>query len=287
MQDLAAYFYQHVILAYHHYTEVKNDPVMGDNRDRREAINAAVALYHLREHIPAPFQKSRAKLAGKCPDYDLLGDIVNAAKHKRLTRGAPQVARADDIYEIMVCTKYQDEQGEYEHCEKVVEVKLRNGSTRDIYVVLTNVMNMWFEELHQIGVIEERHPLESKNQGIVLRDSATSIDLSMTKDIQWKQQVRLQRYNYESNEFELVDLSNYDKIAFTIRQLPTFELELIDDSGQKTTREVQLTPDEAKTLQSIADEADRYSFLWKVAVNQGIVANMVEEHNNSLSDAEG
>lgn len=278
MQDLAAYFYQHVFLAYHHYAEVKNDQVMGDNRDRREAINAGAALYHLREHIPAPFRKSRAKLAAKCPDYDLLGDIVNAAKHKQLTRGTPQVVRADEIYEIMVCTKYQDDQGEYEHCEKVVEVKLIDGSTRDIYVVLTNVVNMWFEELHQIGAIEERRPLESRKQEIVLRDSATSIDLSITKGIQWKQRMGFQRFNFETNEVEPVGLSDYEEIVFTVREPQTFELQLHDEAGLGVTTDVTLTPEQLRMLRAMGNQKEQDEYLWQIALDKGIVAQMLSEH---------
>jgi hypothetical protein len=85
MQELAAYFYQSVFLAYHRYKQVKNDHEMGDNKDRREALDAGVALYHLREHIPQKIKKSRGQLAALCTDYDLLGDIVNATKHKVLT----------------------------------------------------------------------------------------------------------------------------------------------------------------------------------------------------------
>jgi len=66
MEELAAYFYQHVFLAYHQYRQVKNDQMMGDNKDRREAIDAAIALYHLREHIPQQLRKSRAQLAALC-----------------------------------------------------------------------------------------------------------------------------------------------------------------------------------------------------------------------------
>lgn len=235
MEELAAYFYQHVFLAYHRYRQVKNDHLMGDNKDRREAIDAAVALYHMREHVPRPFRKSRAQLAALCSDYDLLGDIVNAAKHNVLTRGTPQVAGADSIYERLVCTRYKDQDGEYDHDEKIVEVQLIDGSTRDIYEILTNVVNMWFDELHRIGAIDQRQPIPLHRQDLVSRKDACSVALQLTQGIQWKQCFRFQRYNYESNEIEAVDLSDAEDIIFTVRKPQTFEVQLGDDSGLKLT----------------------------------------------------
>ncbi len=287
MEDLAAYFYQNTFLAYHQYVQVKNDRLMGEDKDLREAINAAVALYHFREHIPPPFQKSRAQLAVQCPDYDLLGDIVNAAKHNVLTHGTPQVVRADSIYQIMVCTKYKDQHGEYDHCKKVVEVKLVDGSTRDVYEVLTNVINMWFDELHQIGAIDQRLPIQLQKQDIVTRENASNVDLQITQGIQWKQHMRFQQYNYETNEIEAVDLSDAENIVFTVRKPQTFELQLGDDSGLKATKQVQLTREQAGKLEQIEDANQRSQYLWEVAVSQGIVDQMIAEYQSTLKDGEG
>jgi hypothetical protein len=284
MQELAAYFYQHVFLAYHRYRQVKNDGEMGDNKDRREAIDAAVALYHMREHVPQPFRKSRAQLAALCSDYDLLGDIVNASKHNVLTRGTPQVAGADSIYERLVCTRYKDQDGEYDHQEKIVEVELVDGSKRDIYEILTNVVNMWFDELHRIGAIDQRQPIRLKRQELVSREDASSVALQMTQGIRWQQHFRFQQYNYESNEIEPIDLSDTENIIFTARKPPTFEVEMGDASGLKFAKEVELTPEQVRELEEIDDPNQRNRHLLKIAASQGVLEQMITEYQDAKSE---
>jgi hypothetical protein len=204
MSELAAYFYEHVFLAYDRYKKAKNDHTMGNNKDRREAINAAVALYHLREHIPQSLNKSRSQLAALCPDYDLLGDIVNASKHGVVTRGTPHVTRLDAIQEILVSTKFSDQDGEYANDEKMVEVELVDGSKRDIYEILTNVINMWLDELHQIGAIDQQPPIQLNRQSLVTRENAHGVSLQITTGIRWGKSLRLQK-SIPVNEFQTVE----------------------------------------------------------------------------------
>jgi hypothetical protein len=283
MEELAAYFYQHVFLAYHRYRQAKNDGEMGDNKDRREAIDAAVALYHLREHIPQRFRKSRAQLAALCPDYDLLGDTVNAAKHNVLRRGTPQVVAADNIREILVCTRFRDQDGEYDHQDKIVEVELVDGSKRDIYEILTNVVNMWFDELHRIAAID-RQPIQLKRQELVSREDASSVALQMTQGIRWQQHFRFQQYNYESNEIEPVDLSDRKDIIFTVRKPPTFEVEMGDASGPKSAKEVELTPEQVRELEQIDDPNQRNQYLLEIAASQGVLEQMITEYQDAQNE---
>ena len=105
--DLAAFFYENVVAAFTDYSKIRQNDPYGRSRDIRAAIDTATSLYHLREHIPAQYRKSRSEVAKLCPDYDLLGDVANAAKHDDLTRGKPQIKSADDIYELTVITRYE------------------------------------------------------------------------------------------------------------------------------------------------------------------------------------
>src|SRR6516165_8581907 len=150
--DLAAFFYENVVAAFTDYSKTRQSDPYGRSRDIRAAIDAATSLYHLREHIPSQYRKSRSEVAKLCPDYDLLGDVANAAKHDDLTRGTPQINSADDIYEMNVITLYEDCDGEYSDAQKLVMVKLNNGTERDLFEVLTNVINFWGHELESFGV---------------------------------------------------------------------------------------------------------------------------------------
>ncbi|HUS70192.1 MAG TPA: hypothetical protein VM075_05365 [Anaerolineae bacterium] len=283
MEELAAYFYEHVFLAYHRYRLTKNDGEMGDNKDRREAIDAAVALYHLREYIPEPFRRSRAELAALCPDYHLVGDIANAAKHNVLTRGTPQVAGADRIREILVSTRFRDQEGEYDNQEKIVEVELTDGSKRDVYEILTNVVNMWFDELHRIGAID-RQPIQLKRQTLVSRADASSVVLRMTQGFRWRQHFQLQQYNYESDRIDPVDLSDAEEIIFTVREPPTFEVELHDASGLTLAKKVELTPEQVKELDQIHGADQRNEYLLAIAASQGVLEQMITEYQQAENE---
>lgn len=186
--DLAAYFYENVVTAYMQFKEAREKPVAGRSTDLRLAINAATSLYHLREHLPQQNAKTRKSLSLLCPDYDLLGDIVNASKHKEVTRGTPQVISADSIYEEVVCTEYLDEKGKYMHCEKAVMIDLVDGTKRDIFEILTNVINMWFSELNNIGAIPAKKQFSLSQTSIPPRSTESGIpqlDLVMMQGVRF------------------------------------------------------------------------------------------------------
>ncbi len=119
--DLAAYFHENVVSSYVAYLEVRNNESFGISKNLRAVIIAATALFHLREHVPAPHKKSRSAVAKACPDYNILGDVVNVSKHRALDRGQPQFKTAEDVYEITVITQYEDENGPYSDGRKRAE----------------------------------------------------------------------------------------------------------------------------------------------------------------------
>ncbi|MCK7554055.1 hypothetical protein MKQ70_03125 [Chitinophaga sedimenti] len=114
--DLKTFFYENVILPYKNFLKVKANSVSGENIDRTAGLQAAIALYHFREHLPAEMRQSHASLMHKCADYGLLGDIVNLTKHnERKSASTPKILSMHDIIEIIISTEYQDEQGPYHH----------------------------------------------------------------------------------------------------------------------------------------------------------------------------
>ncbi len=142
--DLVAYYHENVVSAFLEYKERSNDGVAGRSRDLRGALTAATALFHLREHLPMSGSLSRAEVELACPDYAIVGDAVNAAKHKSLTggtpHGAPLVSDAVNLVEQLVITEYEDETGPYQYAQKKVVVKLIDGSERNLLQILTNVI---------------------------------------------------------------------------------------------------------------------------------------------------
>lgn len=157
--DLAGYFYENVVSSFEDYLTVKRSGKSGCSKDIRAAMNAASALFHLREHLPSGNGLSRKEAEGLCGDYAVLGDIVNASKHNSIAsntpHGAPLVASAADSYEVVIITQYEDQDGVYRFVEKVVDVRLTDGTIRNMHEVLTNVMNFWQTHLHSIGIVNK------------------------------------------------------------------------------------------------------------------------------------
>lgn len=263
--DVAALFHENVVDAFKGYLESRTNGKAGRSQDLRAAINAASALYHFREHLPATFPKNRADVVAACPDYSLLGDVVNASKHKTLTRNAPQLDSAEQIEEQVVVTVYQDEQGEYSHVEKRVVLRLSSGGERDLLDILTNVMNFWQVELVSLGFISPR-PSCSTSAGPQPRPRAESndgqLDLEVIAGIRFKQVIRLQRYNYTSNQIEPVDLSGSVLECGAYTPCHKVNLTLTDKrTGRSVKRMIDLSEKETEQLLACRSDRDKQLYL--------------------------
>ena len=139
--DLAAYFYENVVSSYREYCEIRSSGSAGSSQDIRKAMVAASALFHLREHLPPQSTLTRTEVESLCADYGILGDIVNASKHGTISgaspHGAPLIASASQLEELLVLTEYEDQAGKYFFAEKRVVAKQVNGIGRDVFEVLT------------------------------------------------------------------------------------------------------------------------------------------------------
>lgn len=273
--DLAAFFYENVVAAYTEYAETRQADSAGRSVDLRMALNAATSLYHLREHVPNSERKTRKQLAQKCPDYDLLGDVVNAAKHKRLTRGNPEITTAENIYEEIVITEYRDDKGPYRRATKQVTVELDDGSKRDLFVILTNVINLWADDLHDLGVLSKRPWFTLPSQEIPPRtseDEAANLGLEVTRGVRFHPRFRLQRYNYDTGETEPIDLSD-SKVKFSVYK-PSYSADVTLDleTGESVTRTIDLSDKEALVLSELETDAEKQSFLMECLEERGLIS---------------
>src|SRR5690349_14807860 len=103
--DLLSYYNETVVAAFVEYRDSRTDGMAGRSVDLRAALAAASALYHFREHLPHPLQQN--DIIRVCADYEILGDVVNAAKHRKLDpRRHRLLIDAENIFEEIILMQY-------------------------------------------------------------------------------------------------------------------------------------------------------------------------------------
>jgi len=290
--DLAAYFHENVVLSYLEFVNSINDGSSGVSEHLRAAINAATVLYHVREHLPQGHQKSRQEVVNACPDYDLVADIVNASKHGYLTRGNPQIAKADDVQELTILTRYIDEAGEYFGTEHAVVAKLVDGSSRNVGEILVSVINYWGSEFHSLGIINNptsftysrpAHPLTREEV------EGQKNDLKMIQGVRFKQAMLFQEYNYETGTVSPIDLTG-KQVKFKIYKPPRHTLTINlehNETGNIISREVELTHDEYMKFEAIQSDQEKQEFLATIVNRSDVMEELASEakkfeHNNHI-----
>ena len=161
--DLAAYYYENVVLPFVEFRKLSGASSSGQSQDLRSALVSASSLFHLREHLPPAIRSGRtlkrSDVESLCPEYALLGDVVNASKHKTLTGGTPHgdpfITDANSLSEQILVIEYLDEEGSYRHVQKFVKIKLADGSEHNLLEVMTSVINFWERYLFSIGVLSK------------------------------------------------------------------------------------------------------------------------------------
>lgn len=230
--DFNAFYSENVIDTYIAYRDTSFNGVAGRSRDLREAIVAANALFHVREHLPAAYAMTRASVEGLCPDYALLGDLVNAAKHASITNGTPHgkplVAHASDLQEQILLIEYEDALGVYRFPQKQVQIALTNGTERNLLDVLTNVLNFWEASLAAVGVLQSprifKHDAAPRHR--TREECSTSkLNFKVVQGRRFKQAMQLLRWNTAKGLAEPVNLKG-GELRFRICR-PKLDSELV------------------------------------------------------------
>jgi hypothetical protein len=280
--DVAALFHENVTIAYQDYIRGRTSTVAGRSQDLRLAINAATAIYHFREHLPEKVRPSRTQLEKKCSDYGLLGDVVNASKHGELTQRTPRVRRANDIQEMVVLTEYMDEQGTYCDSEKIISVKLTDGSTRELGEILTTVLNFWLSELHELNILPKLNPFALPTKAKpVSRKESESPNLEMIRGVRFKQRWQLMRYDYETGSTKPIDLTG---AVGKFRIYKPAEVDLVlthDKTGKSLRRTVLLNPDELKAFDQLGSDEQKQNYLVSLVQSRKALQEMAEEAKNT------
>lgn len=216
-ENARKYAIQNVLPSYYDYFEHFQSNTWGRNQLLRKGINAAIALYHLREHLPENIRPKQDDLEKYCDDYGLLGNIANVSKHRKITRNKPRISDATQIFECMTGMYCSDEQGFYIAPQLEVFLKLDDGTERRLTEVLYNVLCMWRDLLEQLGVVNLKHPEPLRITDHVSRESATKrrSDLQLTPGEDHRFQFRILGIQ------EPIDITKWSA-QFTVSTLPEY-----------------------------------------------------------------
>ncbi len=270
--DIKAYFIENVLVLYKDYLKTRKTLKLASSNDLRTAINLSTALYHFREHIPTKIKKSRNEYVKICPDYNLLGDVVNASKHKTLDRHNPQISDASNIYEQVVSTEYKDKEGVYNYIEKTVIAELNNGEQRDLHEIIINVMNLWIQELNSTNILENypiqklksnRTPRRNKNSGM--------LNLQMMQNLRFATRFKVQRFNYKTNKIEPIDLTKENIKMNFYKQVHTVTLTFTKTDQSEINLDLDMNEAEFKQYSKYKTEKEKIEFLVEIAKERGFV----------------
>lgn len=287
--DISAYYHENVVVTYLEYRDTTKDGTSGQSRDLRRALNSAAALFHLREHLPAIGAISRAEAEKRCPDYALLGDIVNAAKHRRISsntpHGAPLVEVATSLTESLINIEYTDEEGSYRCTLKSVVAVLSNGAERYLIEVLTNVINFWESYLESIGILSNarsfkfdpliRHRTREECEN-------NRLNFEVVQGQRFKQRIQLLRFDSSTGTACPIDLTG-STAKFTIYR-PKFEVDVLlkhQTTGKELKTMVSLSHEESLILAGLKSEEERQSYVWSLPSCQAALQELAGQASNS------
>jgi len=280
--DLTAYYHENVVSSFIEYRDICNDGTAGRSRDLRAALTAASALFHLREHLPTG-SLSRADVEHLCPDYALLGDVVNASKHKALNsktpHGAPLVTDAENLGEQLMFIEYEDEAGAYRYIQKAVVVKLSDGLERNLLEILTNVINFWEGYMLTLGVLSKTRVF-THNADIRYRTrtecEANRLNFELVQGHRFHQTLRLLRFDKSTGKAK--PLSGSD-VKFRIYK-PKYDIELSlthDASGKTFKTEITLTEEESFILSHMSSDEERQAYVDGLPAAQAALQQLAVE----------
>ncbi|MCU0472971.1 MAG: hypothetical protein MUC93_06345 [Bacteroidales bacterium] len=270
------YFIENILVTYQDYVKIRNSHKIGKSNDLKTALNVATVLYHLHEHLPEEQRKDYLEYLALCPDYELLRDVVNLSKHKIITRYTPQISNLDNIYELVINTLYKDKRGEYWDTNKSVYMTLDDRSERDLFDVITNVLNMWISEFEQLGIIKHIKPYSISNNIIPKRSrSSNRLDIVMLQGLPFKHRTKVQKFNYVKGLIEPIDLTNGRAEFRIFKPNYTVKLELKNDKTcDKKVYQINIDAEQLNKLKKLRTSEKKVLYLIQLAKEQGIISDL-------------
>lgn len=284
--DLEAQFLENVLPAYNAFSTSLKSNTAGQNSDLRLGKDAALALFHLREHVPwAQGQQWPPFLTG-CPEYVLLQDIVNVFKHGPRREG--QVAKPTDVYELIVLTEYEDLVGPFQKVTKEITVELRDGSVRDLKALLKRVLGMWISEFKARGLLTRLEPPSPEPEIMPTRDAdhgGGRLNLEILQGLRFNSSFCRRKFNYATGQVEPVDITGHT-YEFSVDRLVEAGFILTNSrTGQRIEGTVHLSPEESAHYRSLQSDEGRKAFEASLAPKYASMI-LAQEHRRALTNGD-
>ncbi|MGR5282204.1 hypothetical protein [Photobacterium damselae] len=260
--DFETYYYEAILEPYYKYIGRKGLNSYGRSVDIKLAIASASSLFHLREHLPEELRISRIKFQKLCPEYALIGDVVNASKHKKIERNSPQITNSNQISERVVITIYADDKGNYSHQDKLVVISLNDGNTVYLHELLYRTLKAWNCYLFQAGILTKTYEiLEPISKPYYTRDECEGLDISLVSGLPFKMEMQVLKYNYEEKKALPLDLTDSD-IQMTIYKPVEVEISATNESsGEMLSTMVRLTSEDSKVFKGMNSYEEKQKFV--------------------------
>lgn len=273
--DIEAIFYNQLVLKYDSYRTLRKSRVVGNDQLIIAATECATALFHFREHIPNADRKTRSQVVSECQDYRLVADVCNASKHSSLTRptseGPPLVQSAQDIYELLITTRFQDAKGDYTDSEALVNVKCSDGVTRCLDDALVGTLNYWGNELQRLG-IRNFSPFEKQlypGTHFVSREDALSASFVVTQGQRFQSRQQILIFDDAVGYAKPMDLTG-SKVGMSIYE-PIRSIDITatpPGGGEGVSFSINLNDEQSLRFLRLDSDADRNIFLEEIAVEE-------------------
>lgn len=281
-----SWFVHNVAATYDYYARVRDGNTSGRLQHRRAAIDVSLALYHLREHLPASIIPSRAQIESECTDYATVADVANVAKHGKLDFGKPAIDDVSAIEEVCVLIQYIGEEPNYINSFTSVRVKVRDGRKLDLDYAITEVYNFWAAYLatHDIANYKAREHRPDSIGKLVSREEAKAPKLEMMRGLDWITEFEMRYFNVSTGEPENCDLTDAE-LEFRIYR-PSYKLDItVSLPGQADqTVTIALTDEESLQYSSLKTEFELSEFQKWVLVNH---SKVFEEQANAILNPRG
>ena len=148
-------------------------------------------------------------------------------------------------------------------------------------MLLRSVLNYWFSELLDCGVLDEPHGVdETRSNEIPSRSDAEKQrhNMTMIQGVRFQLETRFLEYDAEERRSIPLDVSDFEFHFRAYKPKYTVHLNAQHkETGEIVSYPVTLTDEEAFAFHELPDEQARGEFLHKCAVEKGVFAKAVEE----------